>query len=206
MPEGVADPETFRKSYDELAAFKAAEEVKRATIPAPEAYKVELPKDFKAPPGVEFKFNEADPLIGQLRQFANKSGLNQEQFEQGLSLYAASQVATQQQIATARDAEISKLGANATARVTNVMTWLKAVAGDDLGTALANNLWTAKQVEAFERMIGRFTSQGGSTFTASGREPGGQGMADADWDKLSYAEKLDYARKHAQPQLNGSGR
>jgi hypothetical protein len=203
----VGELELSETRLRDLATRAAADDARLATLPNADAYRVELPQDFKQPPGVEFKFDKQDPLIPQLKQWAFNRGLDQTTFSEGLSLYAATKVREQQLLAQARNVEVAKLGANATARVDAVMDWLKAMAGNDLGNALAGNLWTAKQVEAFERIMSKSISGGAATFNTSHRDiPEAGGISDAAWSRMSYAERVDYARSHPQPPMNGRGR
>src|SRR6516162_4595460 len=66
LPETFADPTAFRAGYDELAAFKASQDVRRSTLPpSPTDYKAELPPDFKIPEGIKYEFNNTDPLLAQ---------------------------------------------------------------------------------------------------------------------------------------------
>lgn len=121
----------LRKTFDDLNAFKAADDSRRLTLPQrPDDYKIALPKDFRAPDGIEFKLDEADPLYAQARGWAKENGLTQEAFEKGLGLLAASKVGEQSMIKTAREAELGKLGVNATARIDALATWLPSVVGD----------------------------------------------------------------------------
>lgn len=154
----------LRKSYDELTAFKAADDVKRLALPAkPEDYKLALPKDFKPPEGVEFKLDETDPLFAQARTWAKENGLSQEAFEKGIGMIAARDVATQQMLTEARNAEIGKLGATGTARVTAVNTFL-----DAKGLApLKSMMVTAEIVQAMEKLVGMLS--GADTFSQQHR-------------------------------------
>src|SRR5215472_13178504 len=66
LPETFQDPTAFRASYDELAAFKAGQDVRRSTLPTkPEDYKTEFTSDFKIPDGIKYEFNANDPLLHQ---------------------------------------------------------------------------------------------------------------------------------------------
>lgn len=181
----------------------AAEDVRKGSLPqSPDAYKVELPTDFKPPAGVEFKFDAADPILKQAQAWAHGAGLTQEQFQQSLGLYAAAKVGEQAQIDTARAAEVSKLGATASTRVDSVVNWMKSVDGTaDKGDAkaLASMLVTARHVEAFERLITRITSQGAATFSQSHRDNTPPGKVSTEqWGKMSDAQKIDYARQFPQ--------
>lgn len=185
----------FRKAFDDLAAFKAEQDVKASAVPAkPEDYKIELPADFKAPEGVEVQFNEADPLMAQARATAKELGLDQSSFSRLLALHAGARVNEAAQIKAAREAEISKLGPTAQARVDTVVTWMNAKLGGDNAKALSQMLVTAAHVKAFEDVIKLMSSQGAGTFGQNGRDVRTAKLDDDAWNKLSPAQKLNYSR------------
>lgn len=179
------------KERDELKTFKAAEDVKAASRPQKaDDYKLELPTDFKPPAGVEYKLDAANPALGQLRAVAHKYGMTQDAVSELLGVYAGNEVGTQQSIATAKAAEIAKLGATAPARVDNVINWFTGMdSSADKGDAkaLAGMLVTARQVEAFERIINKVTTQGTAGFSQSHRAPPDQGIP--GFEKMSFEQK-----------------
>lgn len=194
----------FGEHFNALTARVAADDVAKLSRPQkPEEYKVELPADFKPPEGVEFKFRDGDPLLAQARTMAHEMGISQDNFSKLLGLYAGAQVADQQQMTTARNAEIAKLGTTGPARVTAVNTWLDAMGVP----GLKGRMWTAADVHAFEGLITKFTSQGGASFRATGREPPEpQGKVSQEvFDKMKPADRLDYARKFPQAQFQTNG-
>jgi hypothetical protein len=180
----------------------AAEDVLKLSRPQkPDDYKVELPKDFAPPPGVEFKFNEGDPLLAQAKAAAHEMGLSQENFSKLLGIYGGAQVASAQAIKTARDAEVAKLGAAGPARVTAVTTFFKSFLGDAEGAQLSSRMFTARDVEIAEKLILKVTNQGGASYSGRGREapePAGGRVSQEVYDKMSPAAKLDYARQFPQ--------
>ena len=191
-------------------AFKAAEDSKQLSLPqTPDAYKIDLPADFKPPAGIDFKFKQDDPLLSQAKAMAHEMHLPQEQFSKLLGLYAGAQVATQQQIETARQSEISKLGTTGPARVTAITTFFKAMVGDAEGAQFASRMFTASDIQIAEKFIARFTSQGAGSFRQTGRdgEPAGRIPAGADgeaiWNKMTYSEKKEYSEKFSP--ANGAG-
>jgi hypothetical protein len=192
------------KERDELKTFKAAEDVKALSRPqTPEAYKVELPADFKPPAGIEFKFDMNDPLIAQARALAHAEGMSQDAFSKQLGLYAAAKVAEETQIATARSAEIAKLGSTASARVDAVTQWLSGVdTSSDKGDAqaLAGMLVTARHVEAFERIINKLTSQGSASFSQSHRVAPDNKPSNEEFSSWSYGEQREYQSSGKRPQ------
>lgn len=194
----VKDDKAFAGFINEAVAFRAAEDVKRLSLPqTPEAYKVELAADFKAPEGIKFEFRQNDPLLAQARTMAHTMGISQENFSKLLGLYAGAQVATQQEINTARNAEIAKLGTTGPARVTAITTWMKSILGEAEGAQLASRMFTARDIEIAEKLVTRFASQGGGSFRQTGREAdNGSKVDDATWDRMSYGEKKSYAERH----------
>jgi hypothetical protein len=194
----VKDDKAFASYINEHVAFKAAEDSKRLTLPQnPDAYKIELPSDFKAPEGIDFKFKDGDPLLAQAKTMAHTMGISQENFSKLLGLYAGAQVADAHTINTARNAEIAKLGAAGPARVTAITTFFKAHLGDGDGAQLAARLFTAKDVEIAEKLVARFASQGTGTFRQTGRDADTRARVDdATYEKMSYTEKKAYAERH----------
>ena len=174
------------------------------------SYDTSLPSDFVLPPGVgEFRWSD-DPVsvasLGQVKQLAFELGLDQPAFSKLLSVYAGHQVAEERRFAEAKAAEVTKLGANAPGRIDAVGTWLQAMCGSELAGALRMTMHTAKAVEGFERLMRAFSSQGVSGSPGAGRD--GQSsqpsrISDADYPKLTYAEKQAYASKFDQSRVNG---
>jgi hypothetical protein len=180
------------RERDELKAFKAGEEVRRAQLPkSADEYKIELPAEFKMPPGVEFQFVKDDPILAQAREQAHAMGASQEDFSKMLGMYAAAKVGEESRITAAKAAEIGKLGANAEARVNNVVQFLTGIDSTSDkrdAQALAGMMVTAGQVEAFERLITRFTTQGSAGFSASHRvEPDTKEIP--GWKDMSFEQR-----------------
>ena len=70
----------FWQSYQELATRDAAEQIRRQTLPKAPDFKVELPKDFTLPQGMQWQFDAAAPEIGKLRELAAEAGWSQDHF------------------------------------------------------------------------------------------------------------------------------
>jgi hypothetical protein len=201
LPQTFADGPAFRAGYDELAAFKASQDVRRATLPpSPNDYKAELPADFKMPDGVKFEFNASDPLLAQAQAVAHQAGLSQEQFSKLLGIYAGGQVSSQQQIQTARNAEIQKLGAAGPSRIDALTTFFRAYLGDAAGGRRMARIFTAQDVQDAEMEVSKITSQGGAAFRGNGREPPTQAgrLSEEQIRRLTPAQKLDYSRQWDQ--------
>jgi hypothetical protein len=190
VPDNLWDPDKsapkpeFAQFVKDHVAFKAAEDSRRLTLPQkPEDYKIALPKDFKPPEGVEFKLDENDPLFAQARTWAKENGLSQEAFEKGLGMIAARDVATQQMLTEARNTEIGKLGANGTARVTALNTFL-----DAKGVApLKGMMVTAEIVQAMEKLVS--LASAGGNFSQQHRDAPEKNGKIEGYDKMSFEQR-----------------
>jgi hypothetical protein len=177
------------KRFNELSTKDAAEAVRKNSLPAtPEAYKIELPKEFTPPAGVEFKFDEKAPELAQARAMAHAKGWTQQDFSEALGIFAAAKVGEQATIDAARTAEVTKLGATGAARVDAVSQWMDA---QGLGV-LKSTMVTAAQVQAWETHITKLTSQGTASFSQSHRVA-------PDKDKIPGYDTMSFEqRRHAQ--------
>jgi hypothetical protein len=199
----------FGDHFNSLQSRIAAEDSRKLTLPQKaDDYKVELPSDFKAPEGVKFEFNANDPLLAQARTLAHELGIPQDGFSKLLSLYAGTQVATQAQVTAAKNAEVAKLGPTGPARVDALDTFFKSYLGEAEGKQLISRAFTASDVQILEKLVAKVTSQGGAAFKGTGREapPQGGRVSDADYAKMSPAQRLDYARQFDQKQFTSNGR
>jgi hypothetical protein len=124
--------------------------------------------------------------------------VTQQAFSELLGLHAASQVASVQTMKGGIEAEKQKLGPTSASRIDSVVRFLQASLPADLSRAAINALWTADNVKAWEAIMQKFSSQGAAHFSQAGREPAGNGgVSDEDWQKMSMAERFDYARSSA---------
>src|SRR5581483_1063164 len=85
LPEAFFDAasgpkwDDFGKHFSEVATRDAAEQVRRNALPQkPEDVKIELPKEFQVPQGVEFKLDPSKPEFAKLQAAAHKHGLSHE--------------------------------------------------------------------------------------------------------------------------------
>jgi hypothetical protein len=194
---GKVVEDKFAGYVSELTAFKAAEDSRKASLPKPEAYKLDLPADFKAPEGLKFGFDEGDPILAQYRTMANKRGLDQEAFSEGLGMIAALKIGEATQFKTAYDAEVAKLGATASDRVTAVTTWLGAMGGKD-ADALVKVMTMCPRADtiiAFENLMRKVSSQGGGGFSQQHRDSEQKTQpSDAEWAAMSYSQKREFTK------------
>lgn len=200
----IKDDKAFSAHLNEIISRDAAETIRKTALPpSPDAYKIELPKDFTPPAGLEFKFNDGDPILSQARAMAHEMGIGQEGFSKLLGLYAGSQISTQQSITVAREAEIAKLGATGPARIDALNTFFTAQLGGPEGKQFMSRVLTASDVAIAEKLVAKIANSGGN-FTTRGREAQGQAgtLSDDQYAKLSPAGKLDYARSHDQSKMS----
>lgn len=205
--EKGAIKQEFWDHHKQLATFHATEESRRLTIPqSPDAYEIKLPEDFQPPAGFEnYKPDANNPLMAQARQLMHDidSGKvsGQTAFSKLLALNAAREIGTAQMLKTARDAEIAKLGANGSARVTAVENFIAAQAGEELFNSTKSLLATSAMVQVWEKIMRAFHGQGAGTFAPS-RSPDVQRVDDKAWDKMTYSQKKEYASQFTNGRAN----
>lgn len=210
-PDGLADAFWDAKagvkvgdliaSHNDLTARKAEYESFRAQAPEkPDGYKVELPKDFEVPEGMEFNADAENPLTQPVMEWAHKHGLGQAAFSELVGIQAKVQAAAMQadnEFFAKEDAE--KLGERAPQRRDAVKTWVESLftgdkkeAGDFVKTLLRDPL----AVLAFEHVMSRTA---GPTVKRSGAEDQGGNKSIAD---MSSEERMAAASARAM-QLAG---
>jgi hypothetical protein len=185
----------------DLLKHKGETDLRRAALPTdPSQYRIEA-KDVVLPPGMDWKFNEADPALAAARNWAHANQLSQDQFSSLLSQYASMEAAKEATFRSAMKGELEKLGANATLRMTALGTWLNGVVGADLAKSMVAGCFSEKQVRGLELLAKKFVSQGHASFSQAHREPntGGRGplssMSDAEYSALSASEKYSIAKR-----------
>jgi hypothetical protein len=193
------DLQLTRAEIDSLRATHAAMESRRLTAPAtPDAYEIKLSPDFKPPAGFEdYRPDSKHPLMQQARELVHAIDQGKLSGQAALSkildLNAAQQIGTAQMLKTARDAEVSKLGAAGQARVTAVENFLNSKLGDDTFKQIRPLIATAKIVEVFERWLSESLGGSGSNFSATRSAEAPKTIDDATWAKMSYSQQKDYA-------------
>jgi hypothetical protein len=187
----------------DLLKHKGETDLRRAAVPTdPGQYRIEA-KDVVLPPGMDWKFNENDPALAVARNWAHANGLTQEQFSSLLGQYASMEAAKENTFRSAMRAELDKLGANGTMRMTALSTWLNGVVGPDLAKSVVAGCFSEKQVRALEALATKFASQGHASFSQAHREPAGQPgcVSEEAYNAMSPAERWDYAKSFEQKQF-----
>ena len=191
----VGDLELTSEEVRGLMERHALEESRKATLPAdPSGYDLTLPADFQTPQGVEFRWATDDPVLGpmidQAKRFAHEAGLSQDQFSKMMSLYAGSETARLVRINDAVKAEIDKLGATATPRVSAIQTWVRGVIGDDALTgAVMSGIRSAAAVKGWEKILDHNRSQGGGSYSHAHRQPPAASGEIPGYEQMTFLEK-----------------
>ncbi|MBB3313640.1 hypothetical protein FHT78_005434 [Rhizobium sp. BK196] len=203
IPENFWDPDKGFKAddFNALVAFKAEHDANAAQVPEKaDGYVVALPKDFQLPEGYELPegqespIDENDPRIGAAREYAHANGFSQAQFEGLIALGAQMDIAETTALKEAATKQRAALGDKADQRINAVTTWLGAKLGGEFAQALAPMMFTAKQIQAFEAIM-RLNRSGVPGNPGAGRDGGKQELSDAEYEKMSPAERINYARQ-----------
>jgi hypothetical protein len=199
----------YELSSDDIAALmatKAQADLRATQVPADgSGYKPDLPADLQLPPGIEFKIDTADPSYRDLAAFAHARGWDQEAFSTAIGIFASREARQAAAFAEAQRAEVQKLGANGTSRVTAVETWLRSELGDDLANGMRSMMVTEKIVRGFEKLAGQRVTQGAAPFSQAHRtpepSPGPGRVSEEEYSRMTSAEKWEYARSFPQSQF-----
>src|SRR5262249_48854562 len=173
-------------------------------------YKIELPKDYKLPDGLDFKLATVDdpvkgPALKAAQEWAHRKGLSQSDFAELVGLYVGAQTRELSMVGAAAAAEREALGVNAPIRVDAISNWLRARYGDNVAKPILATMVSRHHVAVFEDIIQRFTNQGGGNFTGARRDAEPMTLSQAQWDTMSYTEKKDYSER-ASAQAASRGR
>ncbi len=204
IPENFWDADKGFKAddFNALVALKAEQDSRAASVPASkDEYKIALPAEFKIE-GLEIKegespIDENDPRISFARDFAHSQGFTQPQFEGLIALGVQMDIAEQTSLNEAFKAQAEALGGKGKERVEAVTNWLGAKLGGEAAAALAPMIMTAKQVQAFERImqLNRGAVPGNP---GAGRDTGKADISDEEYAKMSPTEKINYARQNSK--------
>lgn len=185
----------------------AANESRRLALPQkPEDVKLDLPADFKLPQGVDFKFDPAKPEYNKFRELIVSEGISQATATKLTGLFAEIMVGDQASIQAFEAAEMTKLGANGTARATAVKTGFTGMIGETLANHLQVMTRTAGGVQALEAVLAKFSSQGAAPFSQAHRDPVGNTTkpTEEQWSKMNARERMDYTNNTDQSQFKKS--
>ena len=149
---------------------------------SPEAYELVLPSVANimpnAPEGMELQLDEADPMLAFWRNTAHQAGLSQDQFNEGIKNFVATQVSDLPD----SQAELAKLGENAQERVDRLERKIAATVPEATYDALVSSLkMNAGLVEALEHITEHVQDPGPGAF---------EGLADGKLSEESIKEMM----------------
>lgn len=129
--KGALDTEKLSAAYIERdAAFVQNAERMKGVPEKPEAYKLELPADFKVPQGTKVEFDPKHPVVAKTLEFVHKLGIPQSELSNLLALQTEWQIATRDRFSQEHEqmmaAEDAKLGEGGKARRAAIETYAKA--------------------------------------------------------------------------------
>lgn len=178
----------LKTAFDELAAFKAGEDSRRAAAPEkPDGYQLKLPEGLNLGEGVTFELDENDPMFAFGRSVAHDLGLDQAGFEKLVGSYAQMNAAKAKADAEVFKAQLELLGPKGAARQTAVENWINAKLGPEGAMLFGGITKFAKGVETLEKVM-RLASGGGAPgFVQIGRESGND--AKAEFEALSPGQR-----------------
>lgn len=185
------------------AAQTAAAERAKAVPEKIDDYEVALPEGFELPEGMDPKsitFKADDPILKEvlpaIRQFAKDNNLTKDQFKGLVGLKTKLDLAEMGALKKAAAEQRALLGTKADEVARSVVTELTAALGNEHANALLPMMFTAKQVQAFVKLLGLVKGGSAAKPNGGGREiyqP--EGMSNDDWDKLSPTQKISRGRE-----------
>lgn len=188
----------LKAHIDELAAFKAGEDSKRAAAPEkPEGYELKLPDGLDFGEGVTFELDDKDPMFAFGRAVAHDLGLDQSGFEKLVGSYAKMQVEQAKADQAVFKQQLEQLGPKAADRQKAVETWVNAKLGPDAAVLFGGITKFKAGIETLERVMRLASGGGAPNFTQTGRDGGHAGPTEEEYAAMSPAEKLVAARKAA---------
>jgi hypothetical protein len=168
---------------------QALEDQRRLTLPtAPEQYEAKLPDGYKAPGGVEYRFDVNDPSLVAARNLAHAKGWSQSDFSEALGIFASHYALQEAQLAERSRAEIAKAGTNAPQRVDAVGRWLDGFVGSANAGPIKATMVTNAHLEFFERVMEKLEGPG-SRFSQKHRVPPPDDNHIAGYENMSFEQR-----------------
>ena len=114
---------------------------------APENYEVKAPDDM--PEGVDFQVSEDQPILEWWKGFAKERGLNQNEFNSGISAFVKNELSNTPD----PNEEMRKLGDNSKERVEAANAWSKKYLSQDAYNAIRSVAQTSEGIKAIEEIM-----------------------------------------------------
>lgn len=195
--KGTIKFDEFGKHYGEVFATYKAHTDRLASYPQKiEDLKIELPEGLNLPEG--YALDDSNPAYAEARKLVFENKIDPAVASQMIGLHVKERLAEVQKINERIAEENAKLGANAAARVGAVTDALKGVVGEEHASALMSGIYTAAQVEALEKIVLKLANGNTAGVTGGQREADNGEISDEEYEKMTPAQKLAYARQHQQ--------
>jgi hypothetical protein len=193
----------FEVSEGEIAGMldrQAAEDLKRATLPATAAeYRPVLPEGVALPGGQTYTFDPTNPSLAAAQNWAHSKGLSQSEFSEVLAIYASHEAQQATMLAEVARAEIAKAGVNAPQRVDAISQWVRSEVGDADAKPILATIVTDAHLRFYEKLQHKITSQGSASFSQSHRAApdtdGIPGFANMSFEQRRLAQDQRAARR-----------
>lgn len=165
--DGKPDLGKFTEHYQATIAELAQMKEARTGIPeSPDAYQFALPDDLdlgemELPEGYEFKLDDKDPALGEMRAWLHANGVKPEAVSGLMGVYAKMQAREAAAHMEAMKSHIAELGGQDAfnARMATLGNSLKTKVGEELASELMGVTYTAKAVRALEKLLGPGSGQ-----------------------------------------------
>lgn len=171
--DGTWKVEDFRRSYDDLAAFKAAEEDRASALPKdPDGYAFALPEDHKLPEGfdpatlattdekgnkIEFDpaamIDKDDPDVAAVKALLHEHKVDPALGKKLAGIMVNREIRQTMEAQHVHAEEIKALGPDAKARIATVTRELNARLPSNYAKAIADSLTSADALRGLEQVI-----------------------------------------------------
>jgi|10_taG_2_1085330.scaffolds.fasta_scaffold04449_8 hypothetical protein len=138
-------------------------------------YKLEMPESIaeSMPEGVEWQWEDGDPMVGWWRDVVHEAGGDQDMFNSGIEMYMASQLGGLPDL----DSEMEALGDHAAPRVERVQMWAQQNLSEEGMAGLTDMMTSAEAIGVMEELMSKM---GEAPFSAQDIPGRGDGTTYAD--------------------------
>jgi hypothetical protein len=183
------------KAHGELSSYKADADARAAEVPdSADKYEVRLPAEWEA---------NDDAMWQSSKAFAKQHNLTQAGYEELVSMYLEIETNKSKAVEAAQQQLESAIGGRS--RIDALDMWFRSVLGDDVGSQMAQTLWSPTIISAFEKLKAGYGQAAqaapGNTAQPARPQPRTDGKP-ASWDQMSPRDQRTWQieqsmRRHA---------
>ena len=166
VKDGAVDTGKLRERFDELTAFEASTNERKAMLPSDPAEfemrvpELTLPEGLSMPKDAEgndvpFELDENDPELPALRQLGIELELDQEGLDKILHLYAVRELRAAKELEEGAQQEMAKLGPEGKTRITEIERQLNARLPKEMASAITDSISSADALRGLERLMSK---------------------------------------------------